>query len=668
MKGRGMFMVAVVLVLVLGMALVTSAAQQPARSPSTVPLVPVGTAFTYQGRLTDGEQPADGTYDLLFNLYVEETDTTPIDNVEVGDVAVSQGLFTAQVDFGEGAFRGEQRYLEIGVRPGNSEGEYVLLTPRQRLLSTPYALALPGLWTQQNETSPNLIGGYPANYVAGGVEGATIGGGGADGQPNQVTSHYGTVAGGAGNWAGLEGGEPISATYATIGGGGFNRAAGGLSTVGGGWGNEVHDSLGTVGGGLWNIAWGEMATIGGGGRSNPEDNTTGNRVTDNHGTVGGGGNNQAGDGHEDLTNARFATVGGGESNTASGGHSVIGGGLNNVASGGAATISGGEGNVANNANTTIGGGGSNTSSHIGATVGGGDGNTAAGFLSTVSGGYNNAAREAYDTVGGGELNTAGGGTSTVSGGLRNVTSAGGATVGGGEWNTVSGRWATIGGGEQISVTGQSATVGGGTHITVTADFATVGGGSQNEVSGPKGTIGGGQYNSASGQLSTIGGGARNTASGGRSTIPGGIWAVAPLYGQMAYASGRFSGAGDAQASLYVLRIETSDDITHELSLDGIDKPLTVALSRTVTFDILVVARSEMGQSAGYSLQGVIENVGGTTSFVGAPFTTTLGADNPDWKAWAVADDSRDALILKVTGKEATQIRWVATVRTAEVGW
>ena len=188
------------------------------------------------------------------------------------------------------------------------------------------------------------------------------------------------------------------------------------------------------------------------------------------------------------------------------------------------------------------------------------------------------------------------------------------------------------------------------------------------MSGPKGTIGGGQYNSASGQLSTIGGGARNTASGGRSTIPGGIWAVAPLYGQMAYASGHFSGAGDAQASLYVLRIETSDDITHELSLDGFDKPLTVAVSRTLTFDILVVARSETGESAGYTLQGVIENVGGTTSFVGTPLSTTLGTDNGDWRVKAVVDDERDALIVEVSGEEATKIRWVATVRTAEVSW
>ena len=593
MRGRGMFMTVVVLALLLVMALVVRAGQQPETSPRTVPLVPMGTAFTYQGRLTDGEQPADGTYDLLFNLYVEEADTIPLDSVEVADVLVSEGLFMVQIGFEEGSFRGEMRHLEIGVRPGDSEEEYVLLTPRQRLLPTPYALALPGLWTQQNEVSPNLIGGYPANYVAEGVEGATIGGGGSDGQFNQITSHYSTVAGGAGNWAGLEDGEPISATYATISGGGFNRTTGTLGTIGGGWGNEVHGSLSTIGGGLWNIAWGELATIAGGGRSNPEDNTTGNRVTDNHGTVGGGGNNRAGDGQVDLTNAPFATVAGGQNNGAAGGHSAIGGGLDNTASGGAATISGGEGTMASGASSTI---------------------------------------------------------------------------GGGEWNSASGQWATIAGGEQISVTGQSAAVGGGTHITVTGNFATVGGGSQNEASGSKSTIGGGQSNIASGGLSTISGGYQNTASGGRSTIPGGHWAAAPLYGQMAYASGRFSGAGDAQSSLYVLRKETNDDADQELALDGGGLLLTVAVSRTVTFDILVVARSDTGQSAGHSLVGVIENVGGTTSFVGTPLTPTLGTDNPGWDVWVVADDDRDALILKVRGEGATPIRWVATVRTAEVSW
>ena len=49
---------------------------------------------------------------------------------------------------------------------------------------------------EPNATSPNLIGGYSANWLASGVSGATIGGGGTASYLNRVTDDYGTVGGG----------------------------------------------------------------------------------------------------------------------------------------------------------------------------------------------------------------------------------------------------------------------------------------------------------------------------------------------------------------------------------------------------------------------------------------------------------------------------------------
>jgi hypothetical protein len=34
--------------------------------PTLLSAAPLGTAFTYQGRLTDGASPANGSYDLQF--------------------------------------------------------------------------------------------------------------------------------------------------------------------------------------------------------------------------------------------------------------------------------------------------------------------------------------------------------------------------------------------------------------------------------------------------------------------------------------------------------------------------------------------------------------------------------------------------------------------------
>ena len=97
--------------------------------------------FSYQGRLTDGGVTANGAFDLRFILYdmlVGGAQQGPIITLE--DVAVANGVFTVTLDFGASAFPGAVRWLEIGVRPGASVGVFTLLSPRQSVNSTPYAL------------------------------------------------------------------------------------------------------------------------------------------------------------------------------------------------------------------------------------------------------------------------------------------------------------------------------------------------------------------------------------------------------------------------------------------------------------------------------------------------------------------------------------------------
>ena len=251
----------------------------------------------------------------------------------------------------------------------------------------------------------------------------------------------------------------------------------------------------------------------------------------------------------------------------------------------------------------------------------------------------------------------------------------GATIGGGGGsgvaNTATAMLGTVGGGADNTASGVAATVGGGASNTASGEYATVGGGgvlmAGHTASGNWATVSGGGSNTASGNGATVGGGLSNIASGDYATVPGGNGAQASLCGQMAYASGYFGDAGDAQASLYVLRNYTGDATPTELYLDGSSQRLTVASGRTMTFDILVVARSSQDDSAGYRIVGVIENDGGTTSFIGIPTVTELGED-VDWTVVVEADDANDALVIKVTGYIYT-VRWVATVRTAEVvGW
>ncbi|MCB1098558.1 MAG: tail fiber domain-containing protein [Verrucomicrobiae bacterium] len=98
------------------------------------------TPFTYQGQLKDGGTFANGEFDLQFTLFSAALGGSAIGvPTTADDTAVSDGNFTALLEFGNAAFDGSERWLEIAVRPGTSNGAFVSLSPRQQLTATPVA-------------------------------------------------------------------------------------------------------------------------------------------------------------------------------------------------------------------------------------------------------------------------------------------------------------------------------------------------------------------------------------------------------------------------------------------------------------------------------------------------------------------------------------------------
>src|SRR6185295_6417400 len=87
------------------------------------------TAFTYQGKLTDAGNAANGLYDLQFQLF-DDTNTQQGPTLTLDDVQVTNGILIVQLDFGD-VFDGGARALEISVRPGASTGAFTVLGPRQ---------------------------------------------------------------------------------------------------------------------------------------------------------------------------------------------------------------------------------------------------------------------------------------------------------------------------------------------------------------------------------------------------------------------------------------------------------------------------------------------------------------------------------------------------------
>ena len=96
-------------------------------------------AFNYQGRLNEAGNAAAGNYQFQFKLY-----DAAVGGSQVGStlsdvtVAVNAGIFSTNLDFGAPALSGADRYLEISVRKTAGDA-YTVLTPRQKIVSSPYA-------------------------------------------------------------------------------------------------------------------------------------------------------------------------------------------------------------------------------------------------------------------------------------------------------------------------------------------------------------------------------------------------------------------------------------------------------------------------------------------------------------------------------------------------
>jgi trimeric autotransporter adhesin len=438
----------------------------------------LGTAFTYQGKLSSGTNAATGNYDLKFSLFNALTSGTQVgSSLTNAATGATNGYFTVTLDFGS-VFDGNGRWLEIGVRT-NGAANFTTLSPRQPLTPSPYALYAPSAGTASlastvasgavgsaglqtgaviaGKVAPGAIAASNVDaqtfgivfWKADGNAGTTPGPnflGTTDNQPLELRVNGSRAlrlepnASGAPN---VIEGSPVNFVLpgvvgATIGGGGATNHLGASYT------NSVSGNFGTIGGGYANsVQYGtDRATIGGGNNNTIRTNSWAC-------TIGGGfGNNIEAD-------TGSCTIGGGQQHTVRSATywSTIGGGMNNTIQGGAnsSAISGGSGNsIQTNAlDSTIGGGGQNS---VGANAN----------YSAIGGGYQNIVQ-------------AGALSSAIGGGYQNTIQAGAleSTIGGGYSNTVLYSWVPTIGGGQNNIIGYSwgATIPGGGFNFVGGDFS-----------------------------------------------------------------------------------------------------------------------------------------------------------------------------------------------------
>jgi Chaperone of endosialidase len=382
---------------------------------STQTVFAQGTAFTYQGQLQNNGGPANGLYDMTFNLYETNSGGSAVAGPDtIAAVGVTNGEFTVEIEFYEVWLNASTYWLDIQVRPSGT-GAFTELAPRQQVTPTPYAVY--SEWANNAEhvpansigtinlnttTSPNL--GQVLVVDAGGLLGWTnlpAGGGGGGSNAWSLTGNAGTSPGA--NFLGTTDAEPLQLR---VGGnlellldtsgnvvGGYQQSVTGVSyaTVAGGYVNSIANSYATIGGGTGNHANGEGSFIGGGGYD--------------------GTNYQ---GNEALGAA--ASIGGGVGNEATGTGGVVGGGYDNAAEGDGSFVGGGYDNYASGAGAVVGGGGFDGYLY--------SGNSASSEAATVSGGLNNNANGPFGTVPGGLDNTATGIGSFAAGSRATATGTG----------------------------------------------------------------------------------------------------------------------------------------------------------------------------------------------------------------------------------------------------
>lgn len=99
----------------------------------------IGTAFTYQGRLTLSGQPATGSFPAEFRLFDLAMGGIQIGATVMQTIDAQGGIFSTTLDFGSGPFAtNSARWLETRVNGEN-------LSPRQALTGTPHSLSTRGL-------------------------------------------------------------------------------------------------------------------------------------------------------------------------------------------------------------------------------------------------------------------------------------------------------------------------------------------------------------------------------------------------------------------------------------------------------------------------------------------------------------------------------------------
>ncbi len=254
-------------------------------------------------------------------------------------------------------------------------------------------------------------------------------------------------------------------------------------------------------------------------------------------------------------------------------------------------------------------------------------------------------------------------------------------------HVASGNYSAVFGGESLRASASySASLGGKGNTASGISSATLAGDTC-AASGQYAVTIGGQSNTASGTHSACLGGSSLTVSGtyavgsGLGCIANGVSSYAQgayssarqVHGSFAFSAGRFGTTGDAQTMSLQLRQQTSNAtpvrLTSNATAAAAANQMVLPSSAAFWYSGQVVAMDTAGNTAVWSMEGLIKsNSGGTVSLVGTP-SVSLIAQDAAASSWAVAvavDSTNRCLAVNVTGAASTTIRWLCNLETVQL--
>lgn len=238
-----------------------------------------------------------------------------------------------------------------------------------------------------------------------------------------------------------------------------------------------------------------------------------------------------------------------------------------------------------------------------------------------------------------------------------------ASVNGGTESVAIGQQSSGGATYSVAIGSTAAAAGGGSYAVAIGYAATASnfGGAGSQIALGANSQSGFQYSIAIGET---------TYAYGDSSVALGHYARSYSAGQFTHSAGKFSNNGDANTSIYLLRVQTTNATPTEMMPGGVSSThIFIQNFHLMHFEGIVVARrSGTYEYAAYTVVFDLkrDNNAASTALIGSATITAIHETDATWDVSVSVDTTTGYVSINVTGAASKTINWFAQFRSTEV--